>query len=292
MINEASLRAEFDRATLRIEALRKDGKVPPELDTVIDMLITLMRVLMAVLLEKTTRKTSDNASIPPSQTDPDETKRSRRRKGRDMADDLAGGDGLRKVTVEETVTVETCGRCGAELSDIEPCGHECRVIYDITFTFTETRINAEIKDCPFCRSRTKGRFPANMLGPRQYGTGLQALTVTLLIAHMLSLRRAVSLIRALTGRAISEATCLAWIRRLHAALLPWEEAARARLLTRPALHADETGMRADGKTHWLHCLTDGTLGLMFLHPKRGREAIEDIGIIPRMWTPPVVQAGF
>ena len=281
LINGTLLRAEFDKAILKIEAIRKDGKVSPELDVAIDMLITLMRVLIAALLEKTTPKTSNNSSIPPSQTDPDETKRSRRKKSKDTPDDRVDGDGLRKVTEEETVTVETCERCGADLSDLEPCGHECRVIYDIIFTFTETRITAEIKGCPFCRSRTKGQFPATMPGPRQYGTGLQAFTINLLIAHMLSLRRAVLLIRALTGQTISEATCLAWIRRLHEALLPWEQAARTQLLTRPALHADETGMRVDRKIHWVHCLTDGALSLKVLHPKRGRKAMDDIGIIPR-----------
>ena len=48
-----------------------------------------------------------------------------------------------------------------------------------------------------------------------------------------------------------------------------------------ALHVDETGFRVDGKTQWLHVVTDGALTLKFVHPKRGGEAIEDIGIIPR-----------
>ena len=61
----------------------------------------------------------------------------------------------------------------------------------------------------------------------------------------------------------------------------WEEAAIAHLLERPALHADETGFRVDGKTQWLHVITDGSLTLKSLHRKRGREAMDDIGIIPR-----------
>ena len=43
--------------------------------------------------------------------------------------------------------------------------------------------------------------------------------------------------------------------------------------------------RGDGRMvriegHWLHVLTNGSLTLKFLHRKRGREAIEQIGLIP------------
>ena len=68
---------------------------------------------------------------------------------------------------------------------------------------------------------------------------------------------------------------------LHDALEAWERAATERLLVQPALHADETGMRVDGKTRWLHIVTDGSTALKFLHRKRGAEAIDDIGVIPR-----------
>ena len=281
MINEQALRAEFDTIKHKIEAMRKEGKITPELDAVITMLVTLLRVLMAVMLEKAMRKNSNNSSLPPSQTDPDETKRSPARKKTRQEDDLVDNNALRKVTTEETVTVAVCDQCGADLSALAPHGHECRVIYDIIFTLTERRLTADIKDCPFCKAQTKGKFPANMPGPRQYGTGIKALVITLLISHMLSLRRAVALIKALCGQTIAEATCLAWIQRLHEALGPWEQAARNQLLRRPALHADETGLRVDSKNYWMHGLTDGALSLKFLHPKRGREAIDDIGIIPR-----------
>ena len=120
-----------------------------------------------------------------------------------------------------------------------------------------------------------------MPGPRQYGAGLQAFIINLLVAQMLSLRRAVELVLAIAGLRISETTCLNYIRRLHEALQAWQDAAIEHLLTCPALHADETGMRVDKKTQWLHIATNGSLTLKFLHPKRGKEAIDAIGIIPR-----------
>ncbi len=72
---------------------------------------------------------------------------------------------------------------------------------------------------------------------------------------------------------------LGYVRRLHDVLLSWERAGIAHLLERPALHVDETGFRVDGRTRSLHVVTDGTC--KFLHRKRGRQAIEEIGIIPR-----------
>ena len=37
-------------------------------------------------------------------------------------------------------------------------------------------------------------------------------------------------------------------------------------------HADETGCRADGKTRWVHCLSNELYTFLFLHDKRGRIA--------------------
>ena len=43
----------------------------------------------------------------------------------------------------------------------------------------------------------------------------------------------------------------------------------------------ETSLRVEGKNHWIHILAAGTLTLKVLHAKRGIEAIEAIGVIPR-----------
>ena len=120
-----------------------------------------------------------------------------------------------------------------------------------------------------------------MPGPLQYGVGIVAFVVNLLIAQMLSLRRAVELVWAISGIKLSEATCLGYIERLYDALEEWEEVAAEYLLTRPALHADETGIKVNGKSWWMHVITDGLVTLKFVHRKRGKEATDAIGIIPR-----------
>ena len=265
----------------QVEALRKAGRVSPEADAVFGVLMPLLTLLLAVLLEKTTRKNSGNSSVPPSQLEQDETAR-RAKPGRQAtpAEDGSGSN-LQKITSEQTLAVTACDRCGADLSQADPIDRERRVLYDIVFQVIKQRVEAEVKQCPDCRARSKAQFPANMSGPVQYGTGPQALIINLLVAHMLSLRRTVELVWAISGLRLSEAACLGYIRRLHEALQAWEDTASARLLAASALHADETGPRVEGKNHWLHILTDGSLTLKFRRRKRGKAAIEAIGLIPR-----------
>ena len=82
------------------------------------------------------------------------------------------------------------------------------------------------------------------------------------------------------GIKMSQATCLGYIDQLYDVLEPWEAAAKEHFLTRPALHADETGFRVNQKNQWLHVTSDGFLTIKFLHSKRGKEAIDSFGIIP------------
>ena len=280
-LNDKFLREELEAAKQQIAALRQSGKVSPEADAVFRVLMPLLTLLLAVLLEKTTRKTSRNSSLPPSQMDADDTAQPAGPGRRAAQAHDPTGSHLQKVTTEETVPVTACDDCGADLSGVDPVDRECRVLYDIVFQVIEQRVEAEVKQCPACQARSKGQFPASMPGPLQYGVGLQGLIINLLVAHMLSLRRVVGLVRAISGLRLSEATCLGYIRRLQTALQAWEDAASAYLLASPALHADETGLRVDRQNHWLHILTNGSLTLKFLHPKRGRAAIEAIGLIPR-----------
>lgn len=43
---------------------------------------------------------------------------------------------------------------------------------------------------------------------------------------------------------------------------------------------DETGLRVDGRLHWVHCARTGTHTLLMVHPRRGRQAMAAMGILP------------
>ena len=281
-VNKASLRSEFDALNARFESLCAAGKMSAESRALFDALLMLFRVLMAVFMEKHTPKSSANSALPPSQSPDDATARTRAgAKGKGPASNEARAANTRTRTYVTELRVESCARCGEDLTDTACTGRERRSLVDIVFEKVVRHADADIKQCPRCHTETRARFPDEMPAPLQYGPGVKAYVVHLLVAQMLSLKRVAHSMHALIGQLLSEATLLGYIAQLHRALAEWERCAIERLLAQPAMHVDETSLRVDRNNHWIHVYSAGALTVKRLHPKRGCEAIEAIGIIPR-----------
>jgi transposase len=62
-------------------------------------------------------------------------------------------------------------------------------------------------------------------------------------------------------------------------LTPFLAWLKERLVEEPVLCADETGTAVGTTKHWAHTLTTNLLTLITVHPKRGLEALEDIGVL-------------
>lgn len=187
----------------------------------------------------------------------------------------------RTVETTQVAKVTDCQFCGEALENTPVTEHERRTKIDIIFEKVVSHVDAEIKVCPRCNMKNKGRFPEEMSGPLQYGPGIKGYVVNLLVAQMVSLKRAQTMIRTLIGKVLSEASILKYVIQLHHALEAWEQSSIERVLQMPTIHVDETSLRVNKKNHWIHVCSAGDITLKFLHPKRGLEAIEQIGIIPR-----------
>ena len=281
-LDRPSLRGEFERLKAEFERLSAAGKMPAETRTLCNALLMLFEVLMAIFMEKTTRKGSRNSSIPPSQTDKDDSAATRPgAQGKGVKQNEARSRHSRTVTTTEVAAADACAGCGADLGDTPSRCKQRRTRIDILFEKVVHHVDAQVKDCPRCRQRTTGRFPADMPGPLQYGNGIKAYAMNLLIAQMVPLDRVCKSLKTLIDVAISPATILKFVIRLHTALERWEASAIDELLRMPALNADETSLRVDRKNHWIHVYSGGEVTVKRLHRKRGCEAIDDIGIIPR-----------
>ena len=281
-VEKASLRAEFATLKGRFERLCADGQLGAEGRALFEALLLLFELMLAVFMEKRTPKNSQNSSLPSSRTDKTDdadTQAGAKAKGRSARHTRS--DSTRTVETVTVIPVTACDHCGEDLRDVPAQGGERRTRIDIVFEKVVSHVEAEIKACPHCGQQTKGAFPPDLAGPRQYGPGLKAYVLHLLVAQMVALKRVQQTVQTLIDEVIAEATILGYVMQLYRALAAWEQAAIDQLLSQPTLHVDETSLRVARKNHWLHVYAAGDITLKFLHPKRGVEAIVAIGIIPR-----------
>ena len=281
-VNGHSVREEAERIKAEFERLTVNKKVDSESKILFQSMLMLINLLVAIFLEKTTKKTSKNSSKPSSQTTKDEsatTNTGTNVKGKQESN--ATANNTRTVETSTIAKVTFCDVCGENLSKAV-CQHmERRTKIDIIFEKTIEHIDAEVKLCRNCDSTVKGKFPSDMPGPLQYGNGLKAYIISLLVCQMISLNRVQKMIKSIVGEVISQASFLKFILRLHLALEQWEVTSIERLLKSTVIHVDETSLRVDKKNSWIHVYSAGDITLKFLHQKRGLDAIEEINIIPR-----------
>ncbi len=233
-VNTQSVREEAERIKSEFQRISANKKLDPEISMLIQSMFMLINLLIAIFLEKITKKNNKNSSKPSSQTEKDEssiTHAGTNGKGKQESDALA----MNTRTVESTriVNVSQCLICGQDLTTV-PCEHiERRTKIDIVFEKVVEHVDAEIKYCDNCDSTVKGKFPPDMPGPLQYGNGLKAYIINLLICQMISLNRVQKLVKTLIGNVIAEASFLQFILRLHLALEQWESTAIEKLLKTP-----------------------------------------------------------
>ncbi len=280
-INKKSMREEFERIKTEFTQPDSAAAFSEKGNALMQDMFTLMQLMMSIFLEKQTKKDNKNSSKPSSQTEKDES--SVTNQGRHGKGKLENNKTAHNMRVKESITlskVVKCDICGEDLRDMT--SHQCerRTKIDIVFEKVVKHVDAEVKRCPACESIVKGRFPQDMPGPLQYGKGLKAYVINLLVCQMVSLNRIQKLIKAMFGFVVSEASMLKFVFRLYQALAVWESSAVEQILNYRVMNVDETSLRVDKKNHWIHSYSSGDITLKFLHRKRGTEAINDINIIP------------
>lgn len=211
-----------------------------------------------------------SAMVPPYQkpSTPSRSKRPGRK---------AGHPGSRRATPERinrrlTHRLEHCPDCGGSLK----CCEQTRRRYtedipeDITPVVTEHTIHRDW--CPRCRRHVEPTVPDALpqatLGNRilvlsawlHYGLGNTLSQIVEIFNHHLQIK--------LTGGGLIHM----WY-RLQAILYAWYEEIQTQALQSAVLHADETGWRVNGKTHWLWCFSNSDLTFYMIDRSRGSPAL-------------------
>lgn len=199
-IDKTSLRESVEILKSDFAALDKAGKVSAELQVVFRGLLTIVELMVMLFLERTTKKTSRNSSKPSSQTEKDETSLSKQgSKSKSQPEQDITSPSFRSVENVTVIPVEVCPECGEDLTSTS-CHHvERRTTIDIIFEKVTEHVDAEVKECPSCGTFARGSFPSSVPYELQYGDGIRAYVLNLVIAQMVALARVRSMVKTLIG---------------------------------------------------------------------------------------------
>ena len=238
-------------------------------------------------LEARLSKNSSNSNKPPGSDGLKKKPKSLRDKSGKKPGAQQGhvGKGLAQVANPNLIITHaptSCNGCGLNLSLEEGVCIEKRQVFDIPQPKIEVAEHHAVeKQCPCCGERSRGLFPDNVRGPVQYGERVQALTAYFAHQHFIPVDRLCQIFEDVFGFTISPGTCSNVDAKLYRQLESFEISLKTYLLASRVLHFDETGMRCEKKLRWVHVASSQLATLYTIHAKRGKEAMNDAGILPR-----------
>lgn len=180
-----------------------------------------------------------------------------------------------------------CYKCAAPLATgkSETLEHdicECRQVFElpaIRLVITEHR--AERILCEECNTLNTAPFPDAVKAPVQYGPLVQATAIYLGAYHMVPYQRGAEIFSEIFNCPLSQGTLANFVKKGGKKAALAMEPIRNELINAPVAHADETGCTLNGKRHWLHVFSSANLSCFHIDPKRGSEAMDRMGLLPR-----------
>ena len=172
-----------------------------------------------------------------------------------------------------------CAARGADLAAAPEVGMERRQVFDLppmTVRVTEHQLIA--RRCS-CGTTTCGAPPAGVTAPVQYGPRITAIILYLYVGQFMSKKRTAQALAELFGTPVSQGTVATMTTRAADGLDGFLDQVKDRIVESETAGFDETGLRVAGKLHWVHCARTGRYTLITCHTKRGREGIDDMGVL-------------
>ncbi|MFN3174416.1 MAG: IS66 family transposase [Phaeodactylibacter xiamenensis] len=187
--------------------------------------------------------------------------------------------------VVHPVAEQKCS-CGQNLESTVPSiSLERRQVFDLPpklLQIEEHRL--EVKHCPCCGEQHTGSFPSGVPAPVQYGDRVHALVSLLNVEQSMPVGRIGELFASLTGYELNENTVSTSVQRMYGKLADDEAVIKEQALSSPVAHADESGARVAGKLHWAHNFVCGLFTYLFVHEKRGAQALHSDESIAQNYT--------
>jgi transposase len=239
-------------------------------------------------LEALVTKDSHNSSRPPS-TDPPWRKRTkslRRPSGRRPGGQRGHcGETLRLAPRPDRIVEHRpreCRGCRAPLSAAQVVRHLRQQVIEVVparLRVTEHRL--ALLRCHSCGRTTQGEFAESVRSGVHYGPGVKARVLYLQQYQLLPYQRTSEAMRDLFGCRVSAGTVANIVRECATGLVETELQIKQQLRRSSVIHADETGLRINGRLGYVHVASTARLTHYASAAHRGQTAITEINVLPR-----------
>ena len=238
-------------------------------------------------LENRLNKNSSNSSKPPSSdgfNKPQKNNNSRKKSGKKSG----GQKGHKGTTLQMSDDPdkiiehlpEQCVKCPS-LNICKSRFHfERRQIHDIPIPEIEvTEHRKYFVDCPNTKKKFSGFFPSNVNSPVSYGPKVRSLIVLIKDYQFIPFERLSEFMSDVFGISLSQGSIANFEKQCADNLYDFYKDLSQIAQNADVLHADETGLRIMKILMWLHVYSNNKFSYYEYHKKRGKEAIEAIGIL-------------
>lgn len=264
-----------EAVTTARQAIESEKNISPSFKNVMVGIVDLV-----VTLSNRLGLDSSNSSKPPGQ-DPNRARTRKKSKGRKRK---PGGQKGHKGSFLQQVAVPSASvdilvdRKTLPPGRYEHVGFESRQVFNVEVSVHVREYRAEIvknkNGVEFIAD-----FPEGVTEPAQYGSSVKATSVYLSQFQLVPLDRVRDCFHDQFGLPLSKGSISCFNVLAYKKLDSFEEWAKRQLLISPCNNADETGINIGGKRHWLHCLSNELVTLFHPDEKRGKDAMERMGIL-------------
>ncbi len=159
------------------------------------------------------------------------------------------------------------------------CGQITRQVIDLPRVAPVVTDHVAYRCRCSCGDETPAEFPPAAKAPACFGPDMRTFALYLLDREHLPYERCAELIGDLLGVKVSTGWLCGIQLEAATRLGPFSEHLEQILGEEPVLHADETATQVGTTKHWVHTISSHMLTLLAVHPRRGRQALEDIGVL-------------
>lgn len=267
---------DIDATIKRVESLIAEDK---DLSSGTKSLLEIL-VLVITLMANRLNLNSKNSSKPPS-TDLNRNKTKKSSNGKKPGGQQGHiGATLQKVETPDQVKVLKIDQATLPSGNYREVECVCRQVFDIDISRVVTEYQAQVLVNENGK-RFTAPFPQGVTKAVQYGIGLKTHSVYMSQFQLLPYDRIKDYFADQLGIPVSVGSIYNFNKEAFGLLDGFDELVKSKLANSALVHSDETGININGRRCWLHSASNLCWTYFAPHEKRGAEAMNAIGILPK-----------